>query len=177
MPFHQAEEPAPGEQHPQREIDGDEEEDGVEHAGRDLHHAGIGPAPVDIRHDVHQGPEGGGGGEQRHGDARRQHGVGLAARLGEIGDIVGEDGQTLPGDDFGSGVHQGVDVDVEQPHKGVDADQDGEKGEDEEIGQLGGRPGHPAGKIDVGDLTDEPHGGGFPKRLHGSTCLLDGLAW
>ena len=83
-------------------------------------------------HNAHFGPD-----DHRHlGDARRQHGVGLAARLGEIGDIVGEDGQTLPGDDLGSGVHQGVDVDVEQPHKGVDADQDGEKGEDEEIGQL-----------------------------------------
>lgn len=47
------------------------------------------------------------------------------------------------------GLHQGVDIHVEQTDKGVETDEDGEKGENEEIGQFRRGAGHPLGKIDI----------------------------
>ena len=60
--------------------------------------------------------------------------------------------------------------------EGGDADEDGEKGEDEEIGQLGGGPAHPFGEVHVHHIGGKADGGMGPEQafqllLHGGALL------
>ena len=163
------EEPASGEEDRQGEVDGDKKQNGESHAGHDLAYPPIGGAPIDVRHDIHEGPKGRGGGKERHGEAREEHGVGLV--IGDVEDIVPQDGTTLLGEKFlGPGEDQ-VHVQVQQPHKSIDADQHRKEAENEKIGQLRGGPGHPAVKIYLQDLAHKPHPSGFPQPPHLLACL------
>ena len=55
-------------------------------------------------------------------------------------------------------IHQGGQVQPELVDKGGDADHNGEKGEDEKIGQLGGGAADPLGKVYVHHVRREADG-------------------
>ena len=60
------EEPAAGEEHHQGQTDGHQQQQGKEDAGDHLPQSPVALPPVDLLHDVHQGPEGRRGKEHRH---------------------------------------------------------------------------------------------------------------
>ena len=68
------EKPPACEEHHQGQVDGEQKEHRKGHAGRDAPHPCIALASVKILHNIHQRPEGGGGGEQGHNPSRGQQG-------------------------------------------------------------------------------------------------------
>ena len=167
QPGDELEKPLPGEDHHDGEVDGNEHQHGKDHAGHDLPDPLVAAPVIDVIHNVHQGPEGGRGGKQGGHDPRHQQAPGLIDA--DIGEIVGQDTQALPGQQFVRRLEHRPDIQMEQADKGVDTDQNGKKGQDQKIGQLSRRPGNPLAEVNVHDLMQKAHQRPVEHLLHTHT--------
>ena len=136
---------------------------GKDETGNELENTLEGGSAVNFVHDVHQAPHGSGGKQGGHKHARHQHGVGLVGV--QIVQIVLENGQNLLGQHVAGLLQQRGHLQVELGDKGGDADENGEKGQEQKIGQFGGGAADPVDKIQLHHVCHKSHGRNLPSIL------------
>ena len=109
--------------------------------------------PVQAVHGGQQGAQPRRGGDQDGDQAGQQQRPGLAAR--HIAQIVPHHQQHLVGQELVQGQKQIFQVQVKQADEVVDAHQQGEQGEDQEVGQGRRRPGRANLQIELRRLHAE----------------------
>ena len=172
----QAEEPLPGEDDHDGQVDSQQKQQGKGHA-EDQAVQAVDPADlIQLVHGLEQGAQPRRGGQADGEQAGQQQGGGLAlGNGGDIVQIVQNEGQALPGED---GVQGGKDVlraEGQQADEEVDAHEQGEQGQDQEIGQGGGGPGHAQAVVGVHHAPHKGNGRQAEQRSpHGSVPPLNG---
>lgn len=137
MGLQQMEEPVTGEDDHHRQVNGEQEQQGEDHAeGDPAQPAGVFQA-IQLIHGQQQGAEPCGGGQGDGHQGGGHDGGGLVQ--GGIGQIVLHDSQGLVGQDLVQSRQELLQTQVEQPDEVVHAHKQGEQGQDQKIGQ-GGRP-------------------------------------
>ena len=128
---------------------------------------------IEFVHGFQQGAQPRRGGEQDGEQAGQEQRGGLA--LGDardIGEILQDDGQALPGQQRVQGGEHRLRVQLQQADEEVDAHKQGKEGQDQKIGQGGGGPGHPQTAVGLDHIPDKEHRGQLEKRsVHGGDLL------
>ena len=155
----QAEEPIPGEDDHNGQVDGQQEQQGEGHA-EDQAVQAVGPADlIQLVHGLEQGAQPRRGRQADGEQAGQQQGGGLALwDGGDVVQIVQDQRQALTGED---GVQGGKDLlraEGQQADEEVDAHEQGEQGQDQKIGQGGGGPGHAQAAVSVRHPPHKGHG-------------------
>ena len=156
MGLQQMEEPVTGEDDHHRQVNGEQEQQGEDHAeGDPAQPAGVFQA-IQLIHGQQQGAEPCGGGQGDGHQGGGHDGGGLVQ--GGIGQIVLHDSQGLVGQDLVQSRQELLQTQVEQPDEVVHAHKQGEQGQDQKIGQGGGRLRHAAAAVGAERLQCEGDG-------------------
>ena len=168
------EEPVTGQHDDHSQIDCDQQHQGEDHTGGKVAEGGNFGFAVDFMHDGGQTADGSGGKKYGQSNAGNQHGGGQV--VVQIAQVVPEDVVHALGQQMGQ-----IGQLVAQPHidhtgKRGNANQNGEEGQDQKVGQLCSRAADMLFKVDsdnVGDKTHRPQAKKpFDIPLHRSASFL-----